>query len=491
MKLRSLRWFLLLVFPGALLFSPLTYNNGINGVGFVFLNLASFLALALLLTRLGRPWRHTLWVWIILGVLLVGYVGKTLLIGSNLHYWKYETSWFYELQDILTLDMVAGGYCWVTFAFFVFCVVSWWLLGPPRARRRFSLQPVSPAELSHANLRFVFWITCILLVTAVILREHFAIGIHGIPSTSASTALPLRLGTVIVRAPAVLSGVLLLCIWVAGNTGQGKLARAGVGMAVLLGLSVSLITTSRGALLAACLPILFLWLLTERTPRHVLAIFGLATGATLLLFPLVNFTRFLAMTTGQKDMISRITDAVSLVGTATRHQGIVVWTGGLRRLILRVIGADGIWFVLNHLPPGFSYEQIRRVLVDNSMTLYYTRTVVGTTHEATHRAPGLIAAYMLLGGAMGVALLWPLTLWSVRMLWRWLMRFRTAPVALSLFTMAVYSFAQEGTLDFKSPVVAFFTILLCEWLYRYVLVRRFRRRREKHELVRQNLNLGS
>lgn len=471
--MRGGRWLLLLVFAVGATVEPLRAASPL----FVWLNAVAACATALLLTRLGRPAREVLWAWVVLAVFVVGYFLKSYIIGSDVERWRNGVGLFDELTAVLTLDLVSRGFGVVTLAFVTFCVAAWVVIGraDPPSVSSLSL-PSATAALGPAaafragiagfdtrRLGRLILSTGTAMLGLTLLRAAFGVGVHGLEGASAADVLPFRLGTFIVRGEEVLATVAFLCIWAADASGRRGLLALAIGTAALNTLAISVVTTSRSALLGLALPIGFLWLVSGRLTRGRMLVIG-GFGATFLaVFPFLDALRY-ARVANVGDLGASIALARTIVGDFGVINSIAL---ALAAFVFRIIGADGIWMSAGLL--DFSFSRLHRILFSDSLVGYYTTTVVGTLQERTFRSPGLVGAFVLLGGTLAVVPLVWTTVWALRRTWGWLGRLECAPAALALGAMFVFGLVNEGTFYPQNIIGFFVSVVICNWLTVHVL----------------------
>jgi hypothetical protein len=446
----------LLVFLAGYLVPPLRDWQG----QFVLLNSVCLLSCAVLLTRLDRPVRECLWVWVILAVFLLGYFVKTFVIASDIEYWHVEASWFDELARILTIDLVRAGYVWITLGFASTCAACWLVLGRRRPLPPF---PELPGMISSARLVVLLAVVSVISIVFAVIRAVLGIGVHGLEAGNASTVLPFRLGTFIVRAQDVLTAIQFLCIWAAERSGSRRIWLAALTASGVSVVAISIISTSRSALLALALPVFFLWLLSARLTPSRISVIGVVAAVFAVLFPFVDALRY-ARLAGQTNFLEGVSFARGLVnqvglGASLRVAGYPI--------LFRFIGADGVWF-----SSRLGWPSTARIaaIARESLTGYFTTNVVGTLQERTFRSPGLVGALLVLGGWPAVVLLTPLLVFAISRLWRWLGNLTIAPVALSLGALFIFGLVNEGTFYPQNVLAFFFAVLVCDWITRHYLL---------------------
>lgn len=444
-RVASARWLLLLIFVAGYLAS----NRSIGPLdrSFLQLTLLNAAALALLLTRLGDPLRRTLWAWAVLLVLLSGVFAKMFWFTARINDAGYVNRTFVELRWV-NRERILEAYPWATLGFVTFCVAAWAALTWSRSLRPRRHRQES-RELTGAALQVVVVVFLFYLVLSLV-QVSLGYGVLGL----GNPILPGRLGTVLtLLRQQLIPAALLLCLWVLDRH-KPQWARAPALLIVMAGVTDALITTSRGVLPAAAAPILLLWLLTGRLTRQR-KMGMLAVGLTaLILFPVVSADRQRRrdQTTGQRALPSAqaVADAAFF-------------------MVIRPTGVEGIWHGYDHRG-AFSPQRIVRFLRPRVMTNHYTRAVVRVRTANDNRAPGIIGAFMIMGGSGAVVLMMVATVFLLQWMWSLLYRLESWPVALALSGPQISSFVSGG---FEWLYLAKFLLqaIACELVYRKVLRR--------------------
>jgi len=467
MRLLPFRWLLLLVFVFEML-DPEANLPNVSG-SFIWLTLLALLACALLLTLLDQPLEKTLWVWVILFVFIVGDFLKVFLVGRYLYSPEFMLQYFPELRW-LSIDVVANSYVWIVFAFTLFCVTGWVLLSVKSAGKASRIASLNRAEIASTRALLLLIAVFLLTLVAGALQASLGLGVLGTDVTSVGR-LPLGLDTLITRFITDVSpAILLIGIWAFDvPTTQRKwlLAMAFLGAGALM---YTVLSTSRGGLVRYAVPVFLLWLLTDRFTRSRKVTIALVLIMTVLIYQFVSALRYERVTS-----VADIPGAVSIV--LENQQGsngnlVESVTPTIMHFVFRISGAEGVWYASNALPDKFQLDRAFQIVFVDRMSVYYTRSIVGVLTEGDFRAPGIVGAFMLLGGTVALGVLLLVYLLGTNLLWTWASKLKSAPVALALTGSALVFFTSEGGLVIPNIVSLLFSIALCELLFRYVFLKR-------------------
>lgn len=444
LNLSGARWALCCVFLLGYLASE--RSLGPLNSSFLVLTVLNTTALAMLLTRLSAPLEKTLWVWSCLLVLLTGLFLKMFWFAWNIDAPQYINANFPELRWV-DRERVLSAYPWATLGFVTFCVaaaacLTWSRhLNPP-------VGPKGRRELVGASIHIVVLLTILYLASSLV-QLRLGYGLLG----ANNPVLPGRLGTFLTffRQSAV-PGLLLLCLWVLDRSKPGW-ARFTAMSIVGTGLIDALISTSRGSLPYLAAPILLLWVLTNRLSRQrKVALIAVALIAVVL-FPILSASRYRRITQsgGEKSgspSVKEIVDSAFFIVT-------------------RPSGAEGVWYGVDHRGE-FTPSRVLTFLRPGAMTTYYTRNIVGVRQANDNRAPGIIGALMILGGAAGVVVMMIGLVFTLQGLWAVFRRLQCWPVALALAAPAFAVFFSGG-LDFILLSKLCLQVVGCEIVYRKLL----------------------
>lgn len=449
--LRSLRWLVLGVFPVLYVIA----NRALAPLSpwFAALTLLGALSCALLLVQLAKPPSQTLWAWVGLFVFIDGDFFKMIILARRLHDPTYIASLYPELES-LTRETILHGYAFMTLGFITYCVVAAAAL-TRTSRPRIAPQP----DQSRVRLRTDLTLDLaagvfLVYLLATLLQVKSGYGVLG--ATNQGLSGPI--GTFLTLLRRYLTpALLLLSLWIFDRRNPA-LARF-VALSILMaGVIDAFATNSRGSVVAFMTPVFLLYIVTGRVtmPRRA---FVVATAvAIVVLFPIISALRFhtKSSTNAEGQTIPAIQE---LVGSGTV-------------VLARVQGAEGVWFAVPFADTEFSVSRTAHFLHSTTLRDYYTYTVVGVTQPNTYEAPGLIGAFMIIGGNAGVVILMAGFVLLVERSWSFIARrFQTWPVGLALTASYLLGFISEGTLLVGDLVKLALVVVTCELVYTRLLGR--------------------
>jgi hypothetical protein len=369
----------------------------------------------------------------------------------------YIASLYPEIEW-LTRETLLHGYSWMTLGFVTYCVAAAAALSRS-SRPRAAPQPSASTVRLRRDLTFDLAAAVFLVyLLATLLQVKSGYGVLG----ASNRGLSGPVGALLTLYRRYLTpALLLLALWIFDKR-KPMLARLVIGAVLLAGVIDAFATSSRGSLVTFMLPVFLLFILTRRlTPARRAFVAGTVV-AVIVLFSIISAIRF------------NSTSANAAGGSVPSVQKLV---GSGTVVLARVQGAEGVWFGLPFAETGLSLSRTVHFLRPPTMRNYYTYSVVGVTKANTFEAPGLIGAFMIIGGAGGVILFMAVFVFLVARGWSRIARtFETWPVALALTGSYLVGFIGEGTLLLGDLVKLLLVIFVCETLYTRLLGRRKVRR---------------
>lgn len=444
MAVRRARWALLGIFP--LVYVVVTTSLRPSGGSLLPLTVLNALACGLLLSRLGGPARKNLWAWVPLVVFLDGYFLKMAWFSSKLDSPYFVDVNYPELRWV-TPARILSAYPTLTVGFVTFCVVAsaFLMVGGSRARKEDALP-----EFRVNNALHLAVIVTLLYALATMAQYRLGYGFAGV----ANPVVPFHLGTVLTFFRRNLApGLLLVGVWAFDRTHP---ARANLLAVVLLACGVvdGLISASRGSAFYFVGPVFVLWILTKRFTLRRVGVASAALALTVVLIPTITSLRIRSINKSPGEVLIAPT-VKSFTDSSIAALGRVA-AGGI----------DGIWYALDAKPPGLSFARLSAFLKPRALTTFYTYSLVHVRAANDFRAPGIMGAFVVIGGGTGLVVLMVVLIALLHTAWAVLSRVRAWPVALALGSLTIFGFVTDGTLDVMLFVKLFLVVGACEVVYR-------------------------
>lgn len=471
----SLRWLLLLFFIVGYFITwshireYADYYLGMSAMTLVFL--------ALLLSRLDRPIRLALPVWLILAFYLAGYYLQ--------FYWMLlDPDFFFSvhwgLPSLISSSQdVLRAYTTVSYSFVLFCITGWVALGTlPRTVRTRRI-----GSFVRTEYRTVSLVLCLLVPVLMVLTTA-AVSATGIAVMGAeSVQLPFRLAGVIYYSRGLIPALLALLVWTSDEAGLGRRTVFGLALALLYGLSDILLRSSRGALLSLFLLLFVLFVISGHLSAQRIRLFASVLLLTIFAFPLVTAYRWIrAANISSGADLGQVMAEVLGTSSASSASLLGAASIGAQSVILRLNGMSSLLPIVSSDLAPIPPDQLGVVLGQTGTSRYLTFEILGYPPQYIGAsAPSLLGWMYLVGGNELVLLGTVVFVLASWLIWRYmsLLRLRSLPVVQALFIMFIFSQLSEGTIDgiglqMVSTAVSMAT---CE-----LLVRRLQRRPPKRRV---------
>ncbi len=413
---------------------------------------AAFLATAALIFSLGRRPITEAWVWFLLLIMIDGCFVQGFLIEQHIanHLFLPELGAVDSISPLRTSDALE----WATLSYLTACAVMlFWV----RRRRDAVTQSVD-----HEVGRPVIWqirrlenVTLAAYIALSFAEQRLGLGVLG----TVTHHLPLRLDTAVVRTRAdLVPAILVLCIWLESKADEGRASRP---LAMLVGAGVIdlFVTTSRGGLVNYLLPAVALWFVTGQLTRRRLAGIAAAGAVTVILFPLATGRRIAALAAGGAYQGAQPGGfRLSNAGTYLAH------------FVLRVSGDQQILQTLGHTPSFFDPGRLLSFLAGSGGDgPYFTHAIVHVTTPGDFRAPGFIAAFMMVGSLPVVCLLVGSYCATVGLVWTRLAHWTTGPAAMAVFAGWLVPFTADGGLNGTDVVALALSLMTLKVVYPHLV----------------------
>ncbi|MCK5509069.1 MAG: hypothetical protein KAI50_11200 [Desulfobacterales bacterium] len=452
------RWVLPLLFlVGYLSTYPRLEGFEIEYLGLTFI---SIFACCLLLTRLNPPLQKKLPIWIIFAVFMVAYYFKFYLLICNPEIlrdgWVERNLYFLVQSPTVIFETFAT----ISYAFIVFCITAWFLLGNARSLQMETLK----RRINYRSaISILQWFIPILMgVTTYVMY------ITGICRMGADNPkLPFHLaGWIFYIQSTLIPSLLLLLIWSSDKTGLRKHFNFGVILLFMHGVSAMLLRSSRGAILSSFIALIVLFLVTDRVTKKRVQLFGIVFLITIILFPVISSYRYMRAADLSGSIVPLFVESVINISSVESFSFFKMINDVIVSIVFRFTGADSLFHII-----GANLSPLYTDAFNVSVTRFFTVDVIGFPPEAIHgSAPSFLGwVYIVGGNGLVMISIFGFTVFAW-MFWRILpkLKLRCMPVAQALFLMWIFSSFSEGVLDrlYLKVLVMAGSIAACEWLIR-------------------------
>jgi hypothetical protein len=438
----SWRWLLLGIFPVG--YWVTKQQLAPEASAYLGWHIIAFCACALLLLRLRTLAAYYWPIWLGLGAFLLGYFVKFYaLVGLSVRPSLVVTVIVNNerLQLAGQPDIAAQAFRIAVLAFSVYCAVFFFILRPLGPESG-SHSHVEQATLKQPIATFT-WVGFALLVVTTIVALRFGI----LSMAEAQVRLPFRLGGWIMYTRIALITTLGLGLLQFGlTTLTRRWTAAGLLLLLGLGLTDTLVRTSRGALLLIGIMLLLMFALaSQKLSRRTILVFVGLGALSIVLYPVITAYRYLNALTGGRATMGLLQDAV----TSATQDGS--WLSlAIFQVLQRFMGVDILLFITDPTTwIGLGNVAAARAAW-GSVADYLTHFVMGVPETTIFsEAPSLVGWFLIVGGLPGILLLFPTFLITIWSLWvrLWDSNLLIKPVAQVQMLVLWLTLSSEGTLD--------------------------------------------
>ena len=354
---------------------------------------AAVAAFSLALGRLGNRPLENIMSCIILGIFLAGFVqlqvAECLTDDLKDELYGYAATFFADDRDVRR-----AAYWIAVVAFCSFCGT----LALP-SRPGFQRNPCAvPHQIDPSQARGVLTSAWCCLVTLLVLTGlvQWSTGVGVLGGQGGVLWFYGAAGVVINSRDIVIPYLLLVGYAVAKQVGNPRLSALFLATMVLHGVTHSFITTSRGALAYAVLPVAIWVVLSGRMNRKSLVACILLLLTIAFLHPIVTKVREGQRLGGRQGTLAALRDATQSMDVTANI------TDGLESIAFRVQFAEGLLAAAHEGDVPLDFSRVAGMLFHPTRTFgqIYTADILGHPYAAIGHgsSPGLVGAFYIVAG---------------------------------------------------------------------------------------------
>lgn len=429
---------------------------------YIALTVLSTVSAFLILQQLRRPLSETFPFWVILTVFVVAYYLQfyAMLVAPDfMPIWvSNHTSWILDAPPILI-----RVYAIITCGFTVFCLTGTVLLRTSKSVH--CTEHVSPRIVyKRVFVAAVFTAAILIVATSVVM---YATGASIM--SSEAVYLPFRLaGWVFYARTVLVPALILLCAWSGQKAALRSVGYFTAGLVCFHAGPDMLLRGSKGSLLAICLMLVFLFIVSGVVRRkHLLLLGGVLFVTVSLAWPFFGVYRYMRAEDSSAPIGEAIFQSADKVLSA--HEELSVLDSIVESCSLfffRLSGAACLSIgVAADVPPLLASMRA------TSVNRYFTVDIMGYPPDAAVTyGSSLLGWFYLVGGTYLVvagSFLWTMMVWMIwRVLWR--TRFYCIHIAQTLALFYVLVISSAGGIDDQYlPILAVVgSVVLCEQIVR-------------------------
>jgi hypothetical protein len=450
-KKYRIRWLLPLIFVFGFIITFSCFDEFQYIIDYLILNVFSFLACCLLLTRLGPPLSKKLPIWIIFLYLLLFYFLKFYLLFIVTWDLPYTGAELLQRSDRLAVDVFKT----TSYAFIVFCITAWFLL---KFFGSISYKAVLSNYIRYNPLISFLKKTIPLLMVLTASSMY----IYNIKA-GGYEYLPFHLAGWTVHSRTILiPGLLLLLIHYSMEANQKKNVTVGIVLLFLHGVSEVLLKTSKAALLFPFLMLAILLIITGHMTKKYTRLIVSIILITLMLFPVIQTYRGVRI--ANTSITSSLGEALITSKEIFSYNELIV--SEIAIIVGRFIGAETLTYIVGaHLKPLYAEAFTEESTVSDVMKV----EVMGMSEwMVIGISSGLLGWFYLVGGSNLVCIgicVFTILVWLI---WRGIAKSKLycTPVAQTLFLLFLITTCSEGVLNraYLEILIIAGSIAVCEWI---------------------------
>jgi hypothetical protein len=457
-----LRWNIAWIFwVGYILTAPALHTYAFE---YFLLTLTAFTITVLLLTRLVDFHLSRLAVWIVFLVFIVTYYVRfywIVLDPSPLIPMLPPTSG----PSFTNSSALFWSFALTTLFFGVFGLIAWFFLTPSTVEFRLTDEGFQRLyrKLSH----FLLLVLPAAMFSLGYLTYRYRIGLLG---AQTEVALPYHLAGIVFYSRLILLPELLLTqIWAAERSSQPVIARLGVLLFLLHGISDVFLRASRVGLLTVLVTLVFFAMAGGLRKSTFIDywLFAVVTACSIMLVPLITLYRTFRLSNQEVAWtLFNVVEPVSSSFWKPLIEGILFIT-------FRIPGIEILTAIIGLDARPLGGEHAMEVLASpRGVAGYLTVNVFGFPPQLPHtNAPSLLGWLYLVGGGFLLVVAAGLLAWFTSCLWERLVRLRlyTRPVAVAMALLLLFQAVTEGTLEHTilPAMIAIFGVTGLEWILRF------------------------
>ena len=397
------------------------------------------------------------------------------LMGFYVKYFAFAFGMGSPLFDLLNPELawadrenLNDALIWSTIGFVVFAATATVILRLQRIP--FLPQSPNPERVRQRTLYALLLVTFLGVLGSLVAALVFGFGQMGLEHHE----LPFHLDAVSTRFRISLApAIFIVSLWVTDNHRNRRLWMATVLTMVVCAVLDAYVRGSRGSIVLAFLPLIFLWCLTGTYTAGRKALTFAIILLTVVLYPLLTGLRGERIATGQGIEF----DSKSASQQASSAEGIGI---SLDQVAGRIVGIDSMIEIRRHMQElagpdsAVTTVQLSRLpwlANGGQMVTYMTHSVVGIPEEVVEgRSPGFLGGLYLVGGPDWMVFFTILYVIVVAALWKGISKHPYASPLLAYLASVILSYTEEGVYGLENPISALLAIVLVIWLFNRFIV---------------------
>lgn len=384
------------------------------------------------------------WAWCFVPVFIGGFFVKTVIMAREVQGGVVLTAYLARYLPRLTSFQLACAVEVFALCFLIF-MTSTVLLPAHWGSRHVGSTAFNPMHRRINLNRLKFLLSCVLVVflLTIILPPILGFGQMGLQHRK----LPFRLDAFITRTRIdLIPFLMVVLIWLLDRREYRKNWVLVVVLYLFFSLGDAWMRGSRSSLALAAIPMLTLWVSTNKlnaARKAVIAACGILVVLAYPFFTALRLARVRGTGLLRTDYIAAVSEVFSVDGVC-RYIDV---------LIGRLQGVNGLLLSLDYQAANPGGSSLVRLVDQSRMALFHTHRVAGVPDDIVEGcAPGFLGGLINAGGVYFMYGAVFATPYVVHFFWQKLRATSICPAALAFGSLTLFLYINEGTFGVQTPV---------------------------------------
>lgn len=392
------------------------------------------------------------WAWCILPVFIIGFFVKSAIIAREVvggvvltAYLARYLPWLTRFELEYAVEVSALSF--LLFMCSAIVVPSSWFHRPLDN----STQDYSSSQINLSRVNVLLVATVFIFILTTLLPPLLGFGQMGLEHKK----LPFRLDAFVTRTRIVLIPfIMIILLWLLDRPKYRNHWIFGVILYLVFSLADAWMRGSRSSVALAAIPMLILWVVTNKITaarKGIIALCGMAVVLSYPIFTALRLARVRGTELMSTDIFSAISDVLSIDGLY-RY---------INALIGRFQGINGLLLSLDYVKRNPDSSSLIRLVDQSRMAFFHTHRVAGVPDEMIEGcAPGFLGGFINAGGLLfmyGAVIATP---FLIHFVWQKLRAIRIHLPAVAFGSLTLFLYINEGTFGLQTPIAFIIALLL-------------------------------
>ena len=392
------------------------------------------------------------WAWCIIPVFIIGFFVKSAIIAREVVGGVVLTAYLARYLPWLTCFELEYAVEVSAFSFLLFMcsaivVPSSWFHRPLDN----SSQDYSISQINLSRVNVLLMATVFIFILTTLLPPLLGFGQMGLEHKK----LPFRLDAFVTRTRIVLIPfIMIILLWLLDRPKYRNHWVFVVNLYLVFSLADAWMRGSRSSVALAAIPMLILWLVTNKITvlrKGIIALCGIAVVLSYPIFTALRLARVRGSVLTYTDVFSTLSDVLSVDGLY-RYIDVIIG---------RFQGINGLLLSLNYVKRNPDSTSLIRLVDQSRMGFFHTHRVAGVPDELIEGcAPGFLGGFINAGGLLfmyGAVIATP---FLIHFVWQKLQAIRIHLPAVAFGSLTLFLYINEGTFGLQTPIAFIIALLL-------------------------------